>query len=65
MANKVDIVPIKEAARLWGRDPRTLKKWAEQGILLYDIIGTEDSKCGIWYIETPTGRYNRTHNNNN
>jgi hypothetical protein len=62
MTQKVDIVPIKEACRLWQRDARTLKKWALEGILLYDIIGGKSDRSQ-WYIETPTGRQNRVFNN--
>lgn len=58
----IDIVPIKEACRLWRRDARTLKKWAQDGRLLYDIIGNENSRQAAWYIETPTGRHNRIFN---
>lgn len=62
MAKEINIVPIKEACRLWQRDERTLKKWALEGTLLFDIVGKKDSRKSCWYIETPEGRYNRLHN---
>lgn len=63
MAQAIEIVPIKEACRLWRRDARTLKKWALSGLLLYDILGSDESRKSTWYIETPTGRQNRVFNN--
>ena len=59
----VDLVPMKEAKRLWQRDARTLKKWAYKGFVKYDIIGNESSRQGAWYIETPSGRQARVFNN--
>lgn len=62
MEKGIDIVPIKEACRLWQRDRKTLKRWALDGVLLYDIVSKKDSRQVYWYIETPEGRYNRLHN---
>lgn len=59
---KIELVTLKEAARLWQRDVKTLKKWAREGKILYDIIGDKNSARGIWYVETPSGRYCRIHN---
>ena len=58
-----DLVPIKEASRLWQRDQRTLKKWALAGQLRYDILGTEKNVNAYWYIETPDARQKRIFNN--
>ena len=59
---KVELVPLKEAVDLWRKDKRTLMSWARAGILKYDVIGHANSKRSQWYIETPSGRYNRIHN---
>lgn len=64
MRKRIEIVPLQEAVALWHKDRRTLMSWARAGILLYDIIGHSESKRGQWYVETPTGRYNRIHNIN-
>ena len=61
---KTELVPIDEAATLWRRHKRTLQRWANACILLYDIIGTAKSERSQWYVETPMGRYNRIHNIN-
>lgn len=61
MARKVDLVPMQEACKLWRKSAKTLKKWAQLGIVLYDIIKYDESLREQWYIETPNGRYNRTH----
>ena len=60
--SRIDIVPLQEACKLWRRDRRTLMSWARAGRILYDIIGDESSQRGAWYVETPSGRYNRVHN---
>lgn len=59
----LELVPIKEACRLWHKDRRTLKSWARRGLVLYDAVGDENSAYTAWYIETPAGRQARVFNN--
>lgn len=56
------LVPIRDAAKLWRRDPRTLIKWAMAGVVLSDRKPYGDNKVS-WYIERPADNYDRIHKN--
>ena len=48
---------LKQAAKVYGHDEKTMRKWLVAGI--YQGIKTG----GVWSIETPTDRHKRITNN--
>lgn len=55
---KVVFIPSKEAQARYGKDERTLKRWARDGDILYQVIKPESRKAH-WYYESPEARYER------
>lgn len=57
MANNI-FIPLKEACRRYGKEKRTLIKWAREGALLYTVINAT-SHQPVWMIESPEAHYER------
>lgn len=58
MAKEI-FISASEATRRYKKDLRTLKSWARNGYLLYQVIGAGRKKQE-WLFENPEARYDRT-----
>lgn len=56
------LIPIRKAAKLWMRDRRTLKKWADAGIIMCNRKPFGSTGKLLYYVETPADNYNRLYN---
>ena len=57
MANEI-FLSAGDATRRYGKDIRTLKAWARNGYVLYQVIGAGRRKQE-WLFESPEARYDR------
>ena len=58
--NKPVFISAREALERYGVvDVRTLKAWARDGMILYQVLYPNKRKQ-VWFFESPEARYERT-----
>ena len=57
MSNEI-LIPLNEAVKRYGKDKRTLQRWAKAGQLLYDVLNPQ-SRQPTWLIESPEAHHAR------